>query len=463
MILKGSQRAGAKQLATHLLKVHDNDHVEVNELRGFMAATLTEAFQEAYAVSRGTRCKQFLFSLSLNPPEGAMVSDQAFRSALDKIETELGLTGQPRALVFHEKEGRRHAHAVWSRIDVDSMTAINLPHFKRKLTRLSRDLYLEHGWTMPAGLAQSQRRDPTNFTRDEWEQAKRAGKDARELKAAFQDCWAISDSTEAFAQALEERGLWLAKGDRRGYVAVDVQGEIYAVAKWTGLKARDVRARLGEPERLPSVAEVKDRIAERMAPVIGRFMDDSRARHSEEAARLTEKKRALVARQRRERARLATVQRRRHLRETKERQARLPSGLKGVWFWLTGRYQKVRHQNEREALAALRRDKRQKHKLIKRQLRQRQALQVEIKHLRHGLTKDMTRLYRDQARIVRSKPDDSHRDLQRTDEQHVRRDGPARDNEDGQQNHRRPDDDRSRDQDDRGRDVDPSRGRHRQR
>ena len=32
MILKGSQRAGAKQLAAHLLNDRDNDHVSVLEL-----------------------------------------------------------------------------------------------------------------------------------------------------------------------------------------------------------------------------------------------------------------------------------------------------------------------------------------------------------------------------------------------------------------------------------------------
>ena len=42
---------------------------------------------------------------------------------------------------MHEKEGRRHAHVVWSRIDADEMKAINLPHFKVKLRDLSRDLY----------------------------------------------------------------------------------------------------------------------------------------------------------------------------------------------------------------------------------------------------------------------------------------------------------------------------------
>ena len=67
MILKGNQRGGGKQLAAHLLKVEDNEHVHIHELRGFMSDNLHSALHEAYAVSRGTRAKQFLFSLLRKP------------------------------------------------------------------------------------------------------------------------------------------------------------------------------------------------------------------------------------------------------------------------------------------------------------------------------------------------------------------------------------------------------------
>ena len=73
----------------------------------------------------------------------------AFEAAIARVEEKLGLSGQPRVVVFHEKEGRRHVHCVWSRIDAATMTAINLAHTRRKLQDVSRALYLEHGWKMP--------------------------------------------------------------------------------------------------------------------------------------------------------------------------------------------------------------------------------------------------------------------------------------------------------------------------
>lgn len=153
MILKGSQRAGASALAAHLMNERDNDHVAVLELRGFVGDSLHDALSEMHAISKATQCKQFMFSLSLNPPQDHIATEAELLDAANRAEQALGLDGQPRAIVMHEKEGRRHAHVVWSRIDTDEMKAINLPHFKNKMRDLSRDLYLDQGWVLPDGLA----------------------------------------------------------------------------------------------------------------------------------------------------------------------------------------------------------------------------------------------------------------------------------------------------------------------
>ena len=140
---------------------------------------------------------------------------EAFEYALSRIEKENGLSKQPRAVIFHEKEGRRHAHAVYSRIDVFEMKAINLPHYKYKLRDISREIFIKNQWKVPQGLLNSQDRNPTNFTFAEYQQAKRAKKDPRTIKTAFQESWSISDDSTSFKHALHERGFYLAKGDRR--------------------------------------------------------------------------------------------------------------------------------------------------------------------------------------------------------------------------------------------------------
>ncbi|MEY8841589.1 hypothetical protein AB9K41_21385 [Cribrihabitans sp. XS_ASV171] len=141
MILKAKERGDGAQLGRYLMAMRDNDHVELHEVRGFVSEDLVDAFHEADAIAKGTRAKNHLFSMSLNPPPGAQVSVEEFETAIGRIEGELGLDGQPRAVVFHEKDGRRHAHAVWSRIDGEEMKAINLPFYKNTLKGVFRDLY----------------------------------------------------------------------------------------------------------------------------------------------------------------------------------------------------------------------------------------------------------------------------------------------------------------------------------
>lgn len=313
-------------MAEHLLK-EENDLVRVHDIRGFASSGLQEALTEAYAVSRGTRCKQFLFSLSLNPPKDVEVPTEAFESAIERVEGKLGLAGQPRAIVFHEKEGRRHAHAVWSRIKADEMKAVQMSYSGEKLMDVSRDLHREHGWTMPKGLVERSERDPRNFTLDEWQQSKRNGVDPRDIKTCIQNAWAMSDSKAALSHALEERGYRLAKGDRRGYVAIDYRGEVYSSPKYAGVKTKEVRDRLGDPSDLPSVEQAKSAWASDMLKKAQDLQRELDHRREEERKSLAAKRADLVTRQRAERAAQEQAHCARQDTEARARQERFRSGL----------------------------------------------------------------------------------------------------------------------------------------
>lgn len=78
MIVKASQRSGAKQLGLHLLKTEENEHVEIHEVSGFMSDDPMGAMKEAHALSLGTKCRQYLFSVSLNPPSTESVRPEVF-------------------------------------------------------------------------------------------------------------------------------------------------------------------------------------------------------------------------------------------------------------------------------------------------------------------------------------------------------------------------------------------------
>ncbi|MEO0772963.1 MAG: relaxase/mobilization nuclease domain-containing protein, partial [Pseudomonadota bacterium] len=306
MILKAKERGDGVQLGRYLMAMRDNDHVELHEVRGFVSEDLIEAFHEADAIAKGTRAKNHLFSLSLNPPPEEQVSIDSFETAIGRIEGELGLDGQPRAIVFHEKDGRRHAHAVWSRIDGEEMKAINLPFYKLTLTGISRDLYREHGWDMPRGLQDRNQRDPLSFSREEWQQAKRKRQDPRAIKEAMREAWAGSDNRRSFEAAMQERGFSLAKGDSRGFVAIDWRGEVYSLSRGTGVKTKDLQSRLGDPKELPSTDEAKIQLSESMTPKLKIWAEEAQEKAHQENLAAKYQREQMVQRQRHLRAQLQT-------------------------------------------------------------------------------------------------------------------------------------------------------------
>ncbi len=398
MILKGSQRSGAKALADHLMNDRDNDHVTCLELRDFISDNLNGALQEAHAISKATQCKQYMFSLSLNPPPEYVASEQDFLDAADRAEQVLGLSGQPRAIVVHEKEGRRHAHVVWSRINVDEMKAINLPHFKNKLRDLSRNLFLDHGWVLPDGLAAYGNKSPLNFTLDEWQQAKRQGLDPREIKQAFQQAWQRSDSLIGFKNALEDYGYFLCRGDRRGFVALDVDGKPYAISKWTGLKAKDVRAKLGSADTLKSVDEARSFIRSKVTNQLRHYIAQTKERQAQDFTPLRDEHQAMKNSHAQERKKLKDGQAKRWAAETRARSDRLNKGLRGLFDRLTGAYRMTSKRNEREAVMCAKRDQDQRDLLIQQQMNERRKLQEQIVDMRDRHKGERKQL----ARAIRS-------------------------------------------------------------
>jgi hypothetical protein len=88
MILKASQRSGGQNLGRHLLNAEDNEQVEVHEVSGFLSESVLGAMKEAQAMAMGTRCQQYLFSVSLSPPETESVAVEVFEGAISEDRRE---------------------------------------------------------------------------------------------------------------------------------------------------------------------------------------------------------------------------------------------------------------------------------------------------------------------------------------------------------------------------------------
>jgi hypothetical protein len=397
MIVKGFAISRGSTHATHLMRTDENEHVALHEVRGFVASDVHGAFKEAQAVARGTKCKQHLFSCVFSPPDSARLSTVQFIHAIDKTEEALGLGGQPRVVVFHEKEGRPHAHCVWSRIDADTMKARQLSHWKVKLGDVSRALHQEFGIEMPRGLKNKQERDPLNFSQAEWQMAKRNGENPQWLKGTVQECWKRSDNRASFEKALGEHSLFLAKGDRRGIVVVDLNGYAQPVSRLLGGKTKDVRAKLGDAPIERSVAEVQKLLAERKTATVLARVESSRVRFLKRQTALRAVGTEMTHLHRDERAKVSGIQAAQWARSTLERQARLPRGLRGLWSWVTGETARIKANNENEARAQAARHAREREELAARQREERRVLQEKIKGLRKEQARELLALRRELA------------------------------------------------------------------
>lgn len=270
MIPKASQRGGGKDLATHLLNAFDNELVEVAEVTGAIAPDLHGAFAEWEAIATGlTKCRNYLYSLSVNPDLGqGQLSRAQYMDYVDRVEKALGLSGQPRAIVYHIKNGREHCHVVWSRIDYQTEKAVHLAFDREKLMMVTRQFAREHGLELPEGYGPGrfdERRQKVSLYERAQERATGISKEERQLQVT--QAWRQSDSPKAFVRALEDLGYVLATGNRP-YVLVDIYGGMNALPKLIddrSVRTKDIRAFLAQefpPESLPTVEEAKALVAQ---------------------------------------------------------------------------------------------------------------------------------------------------------------------------------------------------------
>lgn len=268
MIAKGNLHGSGAFLASYLAKDDkSNEQAELFELRGFMATNIFDALREAHADAEHTRAEKPLFHAQVRLPKDEQMTRDQWLEVADRIEKRLGFKDQPRAIVFHIKDGEEHMHIAWNRIDTEKERAIDPGLFKLKLKEVCRELEKE------MGLQQIRNeRDPEELTktaaRDEFEESRRLKTDLKEIRETIRECMDRSDGGKAFAAALGEYGYILAQGDRRDFVVIDEQGGQHALSKRiTGLTAGQTRDRLADIDKanLPGVARAQEMQRERMA------------------------------------------------------------------------------------------------------------------------------------------------------------------------------------------------------
>lgn len=263
MIIVGTSRAGPKQLGNYLSEQGKNETVRTLEIRGTIAQDVRGAIEEMAALALGTKCEKPLYHAMVNPQPPNMLSLEQCLESVDLSERELGLEGHPRVVILHQKDRRQHLHVAWSRIDIATMRAISDSHNYRKHEVVSRELEKRFGHEHVQG-AHHEREGKVRPDRSpsiaELRQQERTGIDGKQVKAEVTASFKASDTAEAFRAALEDKGFILARGDRRDFVIVDLEGGIHSLARRIeGVDTKMIRAFLApmKVEQLPSVAKAR--------------------------------------------------------------------------------------------------------------------------------------------------------------------------------------------------------------
>jgi len=156
------------------------------------------------AVASGARSARHFYHASINTRADEVMTAEQWQQSVDRLERELHLTDQPRAVVAHVKEGRAHVHVVWSRIDLETLKAIPDSHNYRRHELVARELEraFGHAKVQGAHIDRAGERPDRTPSHAEMQQAERSGLDPAAAKTQITEIWNRTDSGKAFAAAM---------------------------------------------------------------------------------------------------------------------------------------------------------------------------------------------------------------------------------------------------------------------
>ena len=274
MIIKARCRGFAKQLGEYL-RDPKNERVTVLEAgaSGKMESSLRDMERIGNAL---TTSEKPLYHACLRAAPGEYLTPEQWQYSVDKLGQALKLDQQDRVIVLHTlKDGSTHAHAVWSRVDVENERVISNSwdaiHWHKTARILEKELGLQQLESRVPDEVKGQSRSQTQTSKARQMEVN-GGKDTAIIKAEVSYCWQQSATGAIFRQQLSQMGYELRQGERSAYVLIDEStGKPYNPARLIeGVKTKDLKAKCGdlepltEAERPRPIRDPKPRQAERL-------------------------------------------------------------------------------------------------------------------------------------------------------------------------------------------------------
>ncbi|WP_417832351.1 LPD7 domain-containing protein [Terasakiella sp.] len=270
MIINGSTRgtswADIEELCQHLLNVESNEEVEVNGVRHCLNHSLQGSLKEMRFLSLGSRSKKSVYHSSISAPrdEAERLSDKQWLDAVDVLENEMGFQGHQRAIVFHKKNGRKHAHVIWGMVNPSTLKAASTSWNYVKHERAARKIEQRFNLKKVQGVhvqSDGKSRPRSTFDFQDVQSSERTGQDLKANIQMIAQAWEQSQNGQSFKDCLATHNLTLSQG-QRGFIVVDGGGNCHSIARRLKLKKRDVEHKLSDISLndLPTVEEVKSNL-----------------------------------------------------------------------------------------------------------------------------------------------------------------------------------------------------------
>lgn len=264
--------------------MRENESVNFKGALGTVPQELKAALEEMAIIAEASRCKNFLYHASINPPEGEHLTPEQWEKAVDILAVKLGLEGHQRAVVEHVKNDRAHHHVVFNRVNPETLKAVRMSHSYRKheeaAREMEREFSLEH---VPNSFDHGNDNNPApprGYEQKDFDQARRTKVDPRTVTADLSKLWEQAGSGADFIKEAAALGYVIARGDKRDFVAIDSGGGIHSLAKKAKIKTAAVREKMKDVDRfaLPSVDQVREQQQTRAAEIAAQ-KEKNRAGH----------------------------------------------------------------------------------------------------------------------------------------------------------------------------------------
>jgi len=225
MIITGKARQNGSQLGAYLVNKGENENITPLEIRGSTARNVADAVYDFSLMTELTkRGRQGIYHATISPEigEDAKFGAEDWLHCADVLEKKLGLTGQNRVVVKHEKIGkdgqlRQHLHVVWQREKEGKL--VRMSHNYRQHDSARRDLETEYGHKLT--------------------------KQPQLIKEQLTKIWETARDGRAFMQKAKEAGYLVTKSMKRAYTVIDQRGEkMDLVRQLIGSKTETVREKL---------------------------------------------------------------------------------------------------------------------------------------------------------------------------------------------------------------------------